>query len=244
MNFNAPLTLKATAATLALCATQAIAGNEAFARGNCTSPGRAIPTVMPVLEFQKYKPTMAVIAPGLRPAHLVGAMVEPAEKIKLSGRSGTQLLTDAEAALDACPAPQITRHFPHREGINVEATETGTRQGDLIHVLRRCAFYLTPEAYQTSIVSQLTSFGPMEIRPREQRKILDIGRLTTRYHAAGGQPTATANTGKGSSGGYLWLAALKTNDDADTPTPDWQLGGLYILTEMSDYLAPEDYRTE
>lgn len=128
------------AAAFALMAAPALAGNEGFAPGNCTSAGRTMPTVTSILEFQRHLPTSGAIALQLAPAHMVGAIVEPSRNLRI-----------------------------------------------------KCT------------------------------------------------PRTTTQTGKDSAGGYLWMTTLTTND---TGLPDGWQPGTYILTEMSDYLTPEHYRTE
>lgn len=219
----------------------ALAGNEGFAPGNCTSPGRTMPSITSILEFQKYLPTSAAIAGQVAPAHLVGAITDPSAKLRIKGKPVADLLADAQARLAARPAPQITHYYIHPAGISLEVTETATRQGDLIHVIRRCAFYLTPKRAENP-PAMMGNFGPLKgIAPSYSRADTDLGRIATKFHAYKGTPRATTETGKDSAGGYLWMANLTTND---TGLPDGWQPGMYILTEMSDYLTPEHYRTE
>lgn len=227
-----------------LSVTPASAGNEDFAPGNCTSPGRSWSSVISILKFQKYLPTTAVVAPETGKALELGIATGPAGAKLPSKTEFEALLAQTQDALSEQPVPDSVAHFIHPEGISLTVSETRNEVNGLLHVKRQCLFYLTPQAYKTTSLFTFTNFGPIGISTQKQRANVGFGKMEAKYFVAEGTPEPTESTGKGGRGGHLWLVGLHVSDDLKLPNESWVPGSFLMFMEFSDYRRPEEYRIE
>ncbi|MGX9356567.1 hypothetical protein ACS3SW_15800 [Roseobacteraceae bacterium S113] len=235
---GAPIVAMLLIALAAGIPASAFAGNEDFAAGNCTSPGRNWPTLLSVLEFQKYDRTSAIVLPQTTQAFAVAAALGPLVQRPPSGFDA------ALASAAPLPLSEMTAHFLHREGISLTVTQSASKMDGLVHVVRRCAFFFTPEARQTTSFGQLMRFGPMFAEHNSTRASTASGRMQTVRNITKGAPAPTELTGKGGAGGHMWMVGFWPNDTATELGPHWVPGSAVVFTELSDFLRPEDYRTD